>query len=75
MNPSILRQLWSIIEQTQAQTLLSLNHADLIQCLLGKLQQRKQLSHDDLYHLSNYISLRISLIRDVAEARIEEKLA
>lgn len=75
MNPTILRQLWSIVEQTQAQTLLSLNCADLTQCLLGKLQQNKPLSCEEYHHLCNYINLRFSLIQDVAAARLEEKTA
>ncbi|MEA5533874.1 hypothetical protein [Crocosphaera sp. XPORK-15E] len=75
MSPTILRQLWSIIEQTQAQTLLSLSQADLVNCLMAKLQQKKNLSHDECHHLNHYINLRAALIRDLAQARLEEQMA
>ncbi|MEA5510123.1 hypothetical protein VB715_10155 [Crocosphaera sp. UHCC 0190] len=74
MSPTILRQLWSIIEQTQAQTLLSLSQADLVNCLIAKLQQKKPLSHDEYHHLNHYITLRATLIRDLAQARLEEQM-
>ncbi len=70
MNPTTLRHLWSTIEQTQAQTLLSLDQSDLADCLLSQVQQDKLLTPEEYNRLSTYISLRIALIRDLAQSRL-----
>lgn len=74
MNPSTLRHLWSTIEQTQAQTLLSLDQSDLAHCLLSQLQQHKPLTPEEYSRLSTYICLRIALIRDLAQSRLNPQL-
>ncbi|HAC65085.1 MAG TPA: hypothetical protein DCF68_16540 [Cyanothece sp. UBA12306] len=74
MNPTTLRYLWSTIEQTQAQTLLSLSHSDLAPCLLAQLEQHKPLTVEEYNRLSVYISLRIALIRDLAQSRLNPQL-
>ncbi len=74
MNPTTLRHLWSTIEQTQAQTLLSLNQSDLAHCLLTQLQQHKPLTPDEYNRLNVYIGLRIALIRDLAQSRLNLQL-
>ncbi|ACK66872.1 conserved hypothetical protein [Rippkaea orientalis PCC 8801] len=75
MNPTTLRHLWSTIEQTQAQTLLSLSQTDLAHCLLTQVEQYNPLTPDEYNHLSVYISLRIALIRDLAHSRLNPQLA
>lgn len=66
MNPLVLRQLWSIVENTQAETILTLDDADLVQLLLGQLEQRILLIPQEYNKASSYLSRRISLIRDLA---------
>ncbi|MDF5731086.1 MAG: hypothetical protein PUP92_24550 [Rhizonema sp. PD38] len=70
MNSSTLRHLWSVVEETQANTLLKFSDADLIQQLLKQLQKKSDLSHDEVGTMSNYISSRVPLIRDLALARL-----
>lgn len=51
MNATILRQLWSTVEETQTQTLNSLDDASLVNQLLGDLQEKRLLQRDDLEEL------------------------
>jgi hypothetical protein len=66
MNSSTLRQLWSVVEETQMPVLLSLNDTDLVQQLLHQLQHRHLLSSSETQAVRNYLSDRLSLIRDMA---------
>ena len=70
MNSSTLRYLWSVIEQTQASTLLRLNDTDLVKQLLKQLDTKKPLSNEETSTLSAYLYSRTSLIRDLAIARL-----
>ena len=38
MSPTMLRQLWSLVETTQASLIVSLDDGDLVQWLLKRLQ-------------------------------------
>lgn len=69
MTPTMLRQLWSLIETTQANLLLKLDDASLVQCLLKQLKQQRSLNQDEANILSDYLSSRLSLIRDLAHER------
>lgn len=69
MTPVMLRQLWSLVETTQANILLKLDDASLVQWLLKKLNQERSLNHDETNIISNYIYSKLSLIRDLAEER------
>ena len=69
MNPSILRQFWSMVEQTQTSTLLELSDRDLITRLQEQFEQHKYFSTNEISILHEYIQGKISLIRDLAELR------
>ena len=69
MSPSLLRQLWVMIESTQANILLKLDDASLVQWLLKQLNQERSLDYQEVAVVSNYIQSRISLIRDLAYER------
>lgn len=69
MTPVILRQLWSLIETTQSQMLLKLDDASLIQWLLKRLKQERELNHDETDVISTYLKSKLSLIRDLAHER------
>ncbi|HEY9846664.1 MAG TPA: hypothetical protein V6D03_10755 [Candidatus Caenarcaniphilales bacterium] len=69
MNPFLLRQFWNLVETTQSNILLSLDDASLIQWLLHQLQQQRALNGDETSVLNDYISSRLSLIRDLAQGR------
>ncbi|MEM9923229.1 MAG: hypothetical protein AAF915_05655 [Cyanobacteria bacterium P01_D01_bin.50] len=65
-----MRHVWSVIEETETDTLLDLNDADLLQQLLKKLETKKLLSSEQISAMSTYISLRVPLIRDLAHSRL-----
>ena len=69
MTPNMLRQLWSLIENTQANMLLALDDRSLEQWLLGQLEERRSLDRQEADILSDYIHDKLSLIRDLAQQR------
>ena len=69
MTPTMLRQLWSLIETTQANLLLRLDDATLVQWLLKQYNQGRALNHDEIHLLSDYLNNRVSLIRDLTQQR------
>ncbi|MCC5898180.1 MAG: hypothetical protein JJU32_09735 [Phormidium sp. BM_Day4_Bin.17] len=70
MNATILRQLWSTVEETQTQTLRNLDDASLVNQLLGDLQEKRPLRRDDFEELRDYIRSHLTLIRELAEGRL-----
>lgn len=69
MTPTILRQLWSVVETTQAHTLLKLDDDSLVQWLLKQTKNQASLDGDETNILTNYIESRLTLIRDLAQER------
>ena len=69
MTPKMLRQLWSLIENTQANMLLALDDSSLEQWLLRQLDERRSLNRQEADILSDYIHDKIPLIRDLAQQR------
>jgi len=69
MTPTMLRQLWSLIEKTQANFLLKLDDTSLVDWLLKQLELQQALNHEEMHILSDYLSNRLSLIRDMAQQR------
>lgn len=70
MNSSILRQLWSVVEETQANILLSFGDTELVQQLVAQIELRGLLDTEEVGTVSAYVSSRILLIRDMARARL-----
>jgi glucokinase len=70
MTPTLLRQLWSLIETTQASTLVSLDDATLVQWLLKQLKMDSCLNRNEMDVINDYIQSRLSLIRDLAAERL-----
>ncbi|MEA5579448.1 hypothetical protein [Anabaena sp. UHCC 0451] len=69
MTPTIMRQLWSIVEASQTVTLLQLDDASLIQLLVKQTTKQALLDADETDFLCDYIRARLSLIRDLAYER------
>lgn len=67
MTPTMLRQLWSLIEKTQANFLLKLDDTSLVDWLLKQLEHQQALNPEEVHILSNYLNNRLSLIRDIAQ--------
>lgn len=70
MSPTMLRQLWSLVENTQATTLVTLDDASLVQWLLKQLKTSSSLNRKEADIVNDYIQSRLSLIRDLAEERL-----
>ena len=70
MTPTMLRQLWSLVENTQAKTLVTLDDASLVQWLLKQLKTSSSLNRKETDLVNDYIQSRLSLIRDLAEERL-----
>jgi hypothetical protein len=70
MNPLMLRQLWSSIENSQVNILLSLDDTSLIQWLIKQFKQEQSLNQDETNMIDNYLRTKLSLIRDIAQERI-----
>ncbi|BAZ28947.1 hypothetical protein NIES4074_13840 [Cylindrospermum sp. NIES-4074] len=69
MTPTIMRQLWSIVEAAQAVTLLQLDDASLVQWLVKQTTTQVLLDPNETDFLCDYIQARLSLIRDLAAER------
>lgn len=67
MNPYLLRQLWSLVESSQKQWLLSLDDNSLVHCLVDQISGETILNPDDTDRLDRYIRTRLPLIRDMAQ--------
>ena len=65
-----MRHVWSVIEETETKTILSLNDTDLIGQLLNKLESKKLLNGEQINEMSCYIRSRVPLIRDLAQTRM-----
>ena len=74
MTPIMLRQLWSLIETTQATLLVNLDDATLVQWLLKQLKMNSALNGLEADLLDEYIQSRLCLIRDLAEQRLTPEL-
>jgi hypothetical protein len=69
MSPWMLRQIWSLVETTQTNILLSLDDSSLIQLLLRQMSNQQSLDHQETDLLSSYLRSRLTLIRDLAQQR------
>ncbi len=69
MTPTMLRQLWSVIETTQANIILKLDDASLAQWLLKQVKNQRALDRDETNILNDYIYSKLTLIRDLALER------
>ena len=69
MSPTMLRQLWSLIEETQSHILLDLDDSTLVQWLVRQLKNRRSLNAAEATQYSHYIQSHLPLIRDLALSR------
>lgn len=70
MSPLMLRQLWSLIEKTQVNILLSLDDTSLVQWLLKQFKKEQAIDPDEANMLNAYLRSKLSLIRDIAQERV-----
>ncbi|MDF0556196.1 hypothetical protein [Kamptonema sp. UHCC 0994] len=70
MTPTMLRQLWSLVETTQANVLVTLDDDTLAQWLLKQFKMNSAINGNEAELLNQYIQSRLSLIRDLAAERL-----
>lgn len=70
MSYAILRQFWVLVEEIQINILLELTDTELVNYLLDQFEGVKSLNARESNALNEYIRSKISLIRDLADARL-----
>ncbi|NJL64450.1 MAG: hypothetical protein HC903_24760 [Methylacidiphilales bacterium] len=65
-----MRHLWSIVEETQTNILLSFSDTELVHQLLEQLEFRGLVDTEESNIASAYLYSRLLLIRDLAKARL-----
>ncbi|WP_342745994.1 hypothetical protein [Brunnivagina elsteri] len=70
LNSSLMRHLWSIVEETQTNILLGFSDTELVHQLLRQLEFRGLLDTEESNIVSAYLYSRLLLIRDLAKARL-----
>lgn len=66
MSPLLLRNVWTVIGNTQASVLLELSDHDLIKRLLSQVSIQQSLSQEESHLIDVYLHRKIPLIRDLA---------
>ncbi|GAB4356495.1 MAG: hypothetical protein Fur0042_25800 [Cyanophyceae cyanobacterium] len=69
VTPTMMRQVWSIVESMQAATLLTLDDDSLVACLTDQVACTSPLPQEERHALGGYLQSRIGLIRDLALGR------
>lgn len=70
LDPSMIRLIWSVIEETQTMHLLSLTDTGLVRLLLQRVSKRILLNGEEVCELYDYISSKTTLIRDIADSQL-----
>jgi hypothetical protein len=66
MDSNLLRMLWSIVETTPYEVLVSFDDKSLRRHLLFEVENQVALSREEQTAISSYITDRTPLIRDLA---------
>lgn len=69
MDPSTLRLVWDVVEETKGFDLVNLPDTALVKLVLQQIARKVVLTGEEVCSLYDYISSRTSLIRDLAESR------
>jgi hypothetical protein len=68
IDPSVLRLLWKVVSEVNYQELLSLPDQELSQVLMQKVGNQVVLDPEETQKLDAYVSSKMLLIRDIADA-------
>jgi hypothetical protein len=68
IDPSVLRLLWKVVSEVNYQELLSLPDRELSQVLIQKVSNQVVLDPEETQKLDEYVSSKLLLIRDIADA-------
>jgi hypothetical protein len=67
---SLLHQLWHIINETQTKIVLELDDLNLVKYISIELEKKRILSFEEHHLVRCYLSTKMPLIRDLANARL-----
>ena len=70
INPIRLRQLWTLVESSQASTLVRLDDISLAEWLLRQFRSYQILDASESTLMDAYIQAKLPLIRDLASQRM-----
>ncbi|MFZ4639963.1 MAG: hypothetical protein ACOYMP_06150 [Nodosilinea sp.] len=65
MNPQLLRDLWSLVDQSQSSYLLALDDNGLVHWLVEQFRLSQPINKIESDQLSHYIRSKVPLIRDL----------
>jgi hypothetical protein len=74
MSANLIKAIWRAVEATQSATLLRLDDGELLSTLIKRLKNTNSITNAEVGDASFYINSRLSLIRDLAQSRLEEDL-
>ena len=74
MSANLIKAIWRAVEATQSATLLRLDDGELLSTLIKRLKNTNSITNAEVSDASFYINSRLSLIRDLAQSRLEEDL-
>lgn len=69
LSARIMRQLWTVIDSMQVNTLLQFDDAALVQLLLNQFAAEQSIDAQATHSLNTYLQSRLPLIRDIAEEK------
>lgn len=70
MNPLRLRQIWTLVESSQASLLVRLDDPDLEQWLMRQFSKDQTLSPSESQAMTHYVHSKLPLIREMAEQKV-----
>ena len=73
MDPSVLRLLWAVIEETEPRFILRLQDDNLANWLTEEMQKQQFLLRGDVLAARRYIEAKVAMIRDIAQAKLDER--
>ncbi|MFM7471206.1 MAG: hypothetical protein LVS60_12395 [Nodosilinea sp. LVE1205-7] len=65
MNPQLLRDLWSLVDQSQSSYLLALDDNGLVHWLVDQFRLSQPINKAESDQLKVYIRSKVPLIRDL----------
>ncbi|ABW27298.1 hypothetical protein [Acaryochloris marina] len=69
LSPSLLHDLWQLIEELPSHPVMQLNDSRLISWLLARVERRLILKEEDISNIEKYLGSHVLLIREMTESR------
>ena len=73
MNPSVLRLLWTIIEETEPRLILRLQGDRLADWLIAEMQEQQFLTRSEVGAAYLYLRAQQLMIREMAQAKLDDR--